>query len=80
MKIEEIKTILKAHVKRRAKITILSNGLRDQCPILQVNYQIKDLDNFKKVLQEEYGLNLYHHVSDKTLTILCFDVSDKPTG
>ena len=80
MKIDEIIEILKPHLKSDVKIAVISTGLRDQCPILEANYQIKDLDTFKKVLQSEYGLNLYHHVSDKTLTMLCFDVSDKPTG
>ena len=79
MKLNDIIEILKGHLKSDAKITVISTGLRDQCPILNVNYQIKDLDKLKEELQEEYGLNLYHHASDKTLTMLCFDTS-KPNS
>ena len=74
MKPDEIIEILKPLVKKNTKFGILSDGLRDKCILIELNYGVKNLDKFKEMLMSEYNLNVYHDASSSDLTIMCFDV------
>lgn len=75
MKVDELKEILKPHLKKLAKIEVLSDGSLDQCVLLGINYIMRKLDDLKVALLKEYNLDLYYYTAGSETTILCFDMS-----
>lgn len=77
MKAIELIEILRSHVDNRTRFVVLSDGSADQCIILELNIKFHKIQEFKTLIQSEYGLDLYHYTfSEKEKSmILCFDVS-----